>query len=104
MMYDVALPGLPVQLIQCPLCGKRPVPEDVYPYSAPSRWEKLLKKGDRAAINEYLVTDRAFFGHGSIDGKPCPARILPGPALDGPPTREQLRVKVAELMRLLGLL
>jgi hypothetical protein len=104
MMHDVALPGLPVQLIQCPLCGKRPVPEDVYPYSAPSHWERLRKKGDRAAINEYLVRDRAFFEHGSVDGQRCPAEILPGPALDGPPTEDQVRAKVLELMKLLGLL
>ncbi|PBC61801.1 hypothetical protein BKI49_22680 [Streptomyces sp. Tue6028] len=104
MMHDVALPGLPVQLIQCPLCGKRPDPVDVYPYRAPSRWRGLLEKGDKAAVIEFLRRDRAFFQHGLVEGKRCPADILPGPGLDGPPTREQITARVSALKELLGLL
>ncbi|WP_030316965.1 hypothetical protein [Streptomyces sp. NRRL B-3229] len=102
MMNDVTLPGLPVQLIQCPFCDRFPTPEDVYPRGATDRWEKLLKNADQNAINDYLVKDRAFFEHDLVDGGRCPAEILPGPAFNGI-SRGQALTKAAELMRILGL-
>lgn len=102
MMYDVALPGLPVQLIQCPVCKQFPDPQDVYPYGATRRWNKLLETADKDAINNYLVKDRVFFKHGPVDGVRCLVDILPGPALNGL-TPSQAETKAADLMKLLGL-
>jgi len=102
VMHDMALPGLPVQLIQCPFCEKLPAPEDVYPHGATRRWEKLLETADKDVINNYLVNDRAFFRHGTVNGGRCPVDILPGPALNGV-SPSQAGVKAADLMRLLGL-
>ncbi|MFF7949894.1 hypothetical protein [Streptomyces griseorubiginosus] len=102
MINDVTLPGLPVQLIQCPICERFPTPEDVYSYGATGRWEKILKTADQHAINDYLVKDRAFFEHDLVNGHRCPAEILPGPALNGISPGQAL-TKAAELMGVLGL-
>jgi len=101
-MYDVTLPGVPTELIQCPLCRKRPLEGARYSTNAPRLWQKMLNEQNPETINAYLVQDRSRFQHGDYKGGPCPARILPGPALLRI-AGVDARLKAEELMRILGL-
>ncbi|WP_329266532.1 hypothetical protein OIE43_15990 [Streptomyces pseudovenezuelae] len=101
-MYDVVLPGVPTDLIQCPLCRQRPLPRARYGTNEPRRWQKLLEERNPETINAYLVEDRSRFQHGDYNGGPCPVRILPGPSLIRI-AGVDARAQAEELMRILGL-
>jgi hypothetical protein len=102
-MYDVVLPGVPTELIQCPLCRKRPLKGARYGTNEPRLWQKMLTERNPVTINAYLVQDRSRFQHGDYGDGPCPVRILPGPALLRI-AGVDARAKAEELMRILGLL
>lgn len=101
-MFDIVLPGVPTELIQCPLCRKRPLAGARYGTNEPRHWQRMLNEQNSLTINAYLVEDRSRFQHSNYGDGPCPVQILPGPALIRI-AGDEARARAEELMRILGL-